>query len=478
MIKTCDSIWKECLKVFRDVLGQRAYKTWFEPIRPVELKDNEMTIQVPSQFFYEYLEEHYSELIFKCLRREVGPEVRLNYKILMENKNSNNGSPPTTINYPNQKRGNFINKDVSSPLVLGDSPKNPFVIPGLKKMDINSNLKPGFTFDSFVEGDCNRLARVSGYAVAEKPGQTSFNPLVIYGGVGLGKTHLLHAIGNQVKDKYPSKSVLYLTTDTFITKFIESIKKGTVNDFVQFFKVIDVLLLDDIQYLAKKESTQDIFYQIFNELHQNQKQIVLSSDKKLNELDGIEDRLTSRFRMGLTTDLQPPDFETRKAIIEKKMFADGIQFPDEVVDFIAQNINTCVRDLQGAIISLLAQSSLNKREIDMDLARSILKNLVKNISQEVSIEYIEKVVCENLNVQVNSLKEKTRKREVVQARQLTMYLSKIFTDKPLKSIGDYFGGRDHSTVIHSCKQITDQMDVDSDFKEKVDLLTKKIKSNL
>lgn len=475
MIKTCESVWNDCLKVMKDVLGPRAYSTWFVPIKPVSLNENEITIQVPSQFFYEYLEEHYSELIFKCLKRELGSEVKLNYKILMES-NSNNKEKPTSVNYPNQQKGSLTNKDVSSPLVLGDSPKNPFIIPGLKKIDIESNLKPNYTFDTFVEGDSNRLARISSFAVAEKPGQTSFNPLVIFGGVGLGKTHLLHAIGNHVKQKSPEKTVLYITTDMFISKFIESIKKNTVNDFVQFFKIIDVLLIDDIHYLAKKESTQDIFYQIFNELHQNQKQIVLSSDKKLNELEYIEERLTSRFRMGLTTDLQPPDYETRKAIIEKFMYADGFRFSDEVVDFIAQNITTHVRDLQGALISLLAQSSLNKREVDIELAKSILKNLVKNISQEVSIEFIEKIVCEKLNVDVPSLKLKTRKREVVQARQLSMFLSKQYTDKPLKMIGDYFGGRDHSTVIHSCRQVKDQMDVDNEFKDLVDGFEKKIKS--
>lgn len=476
MAKTADSVWSNCLKILKDNVNLQSFKTWFEPIKPIKLEVDVLTIQVPSQFFYEWLEEHYVTLLRKTIKRELGNEARLEYQIIIDN---NNGSKaPYTINIPTYNTNSNKNPEVAAPLVLGNPIKNPFIIPGLKKVQIESQLNPNYNFDSFVEGDCNRLARSAGFAVANKPGGTSFNPLVIYGGVGLGKTHLAQAIGNQIKQIFPTKTVLYVGSEKFANQFVDAIKNNSVNDFLHFYQLIDVLILDDIQFLAHKERTQDIFFTIFNHLHQNNKQLILTSDRSPRDLEGVEERLLSRFKWGLSADLQTPDFETRIAIIEKKMYADGIELPREVIEFVAYNISTNVRELEGAMISLLAQASLNKKDIDLELAKKIIKTFVKSISREVSIDYIQKSVCEYYSVQVEKLREKTRKRAIVQARQLSMYLAKSFTKNSLKVIGKHFGGRDHSTVIHSCQAVKDLMDTDKEFLEQVKELEKKIQMSI
>ncbi|NNC95960.1 MAG: chromosomal replication initiator protein DnaA [Chitinophagales bacterium] len=472
---TCESVWNNCLKIIKDNVNLQSFKTWFEPIQPVMLDNSVLTIQVPSQFFYEWLEEHYVTLLRKTIKRELGEDARLEYRIVVENSNGN--SNPHTIDYPNYNTGNK-NPEVSMPLVIGKSIKNPFVIPGLKKVQIDPQLNPAYNFDSFVEGDCNRLARSAGFAVAQKPGGTAFNPLVVYGGVGLGKTHLIQAIGNEIKSRFSNKTVLYVSSEKFTNQFIDALKNNAVNDFIHFYQLIDVLLVDDIQFFANKDKTQDIFFHIFNHLHQGGKQLILSSDRAPRDLEGMEERLLSRFKWGLSADLQIPDFETRIAILEKKMYADGIELPREVVEFVAYNINTNVRELEGALISLLAQASLNKKEIDLDLAKKIIKNFVKSISREVSIEYIQKVVCEYFDVDVEKLKEKTRKRAIVQARQLSMFLAKNYTKNSLKVIGKHFGNRDHSTVIHSCQAIQNLLDTDPEFKDNVSDIKKKIQMSI
>ncbi|MCH8902562.1 MAG: chromosomal replication initiator protein DnaA, partial [Bacteroidetes bacterium] len=399
-------------------------------------------------------------------------DARLEYRIIIDSSNEN--SKPYTINVPTTNTGSNKNAEVTMPLNIGTSIKNPFIIPGLKKVSIDSQLNSNYTFESFIEGDCNRLARSAGFAVTTRPGATSFNPLVIYGGVGLGKTHLAQAIGNQFKAHFNNKNVLYVTSEKFTNQFIDSLKNSSVNDFVYFYQMIDLLIMDDIHFFANKEKTQDLFFHIFNHLHQSGKQLVLTSDKPPRDLEGIEERLLSRFKWGLTADLQAPDFETRVAILEKKMYADGIEMPKDVVEFIAYNISSNVRELEGALISLLAHSSLNKSEVDLNLAKKIVKNFVKNISREISIDFIQKIICEYFKVPAELLKDKTRKREVVQARQLSMYLTKNLTKNSLKVIGQYFGGRDHSTVIHSCQAIQNLMDTDKKFKESVVEIEKKI----
>lgn len=476
MSKTADSVWNECLKIIKDNVNQQSFKTWFEPIKPVKLEGHVLTIQVPSQFFYEWLEEHYVTLLRKALKRELSNDARLEYQVVVDSSTAKHA--PYTINIPTYSNATHKNPEVAAPLALGNQIRNPFIIPGLKKVNIDSQLNPNYIFENLVEGDCNRLARSAGFAVAQKPGGTSFNPLVIYGGVGLGKTHLAQAIGNQIKQTMSNKTVLYVSSEKFTNQFIDALKNNSVNDFIHFYQLIDVLIVDDIQFFANKDRTQDIFFHIFNHLHQSGKQLILTSDRAPRDLEGMEERLLSRFKWGLSADLQIPDFETRIAILEKKMYADGIELPREVVEFVAYNINSNIRELEGALISLLAQASLNKKDIDLDLAKKIIKNFVKSISREVSIDYIQKAVCEYFNVSPDKLKEKTRKRAVVQARQLSMYLAKNFTKNSLKVIGRHFGGRDHSTVIHSCQAVKDLMDTDKDFKESVAEIEKKIQLSI
>lgn len=464
--------WTNCLKIIKDNVNIQSYKTWFEPIKPIQLEENVLTIEVPSQFFYEWLEEHYVTLLRKTIERELGKEARLEYRIVVEK--SSGAKNPYTINLPTNKSGSKKNPEVSVPINIGSSIKNPFVIPGLKKINIDPQLNPNYTFDFFVEGDCNRLAKSAGFAVAGKPGGTSFNPLVVYGGVGLGKTHLAQAIGNKVKENYPNKTVLYVSSEKFTNQFIDALKSNSINDFVHFYQLIDVLIIDDIQFFSNKEKTQDIFFHIFNHLHHSGKQLVLTSDRPPKDLEGMEERLLSRFKWGLSADLQVPDFETRVAILERKMHADGIHLSKEVVEFVAYNIDTNVRELEGALISLLAQASLNKKEIDIDIAKKIIKNFVKSISREVSIDFIQNLVCEHFSISVDKVKEKTRKRAVVQARQLSMFLAKNYTKSSLKTIGKHFGGRDHSTVIHSCQAVQNLIDTDEEFKDSVNEIKKKI----
>ncbi|MFN5478715.1 MAG: chromosomal replication initiator protein DnaA [Chitinophagaceae bacterium] len=472
MEKPFDKVWNNCLTIIKDIVEWQHFKTWFEPIKPVALKENVLTIQVPSQFFYEYIEEHYINLLAKTLKRELGKDARLEYRIMVDSGNAK--SKPLTMDVSGNTFRSYSNNEMDFPLVVNSHVKNPFVIPGLKKMQIDSQLNPIYTFDAFVEGDCNRVARRAGKTVAEKPGGTSFNPLVVYGGVGLGKTHLVQAIGNEVKRLHPNKVVLYVSSEKFINQFQDHSRNNAINDFIHFYQLIDVLILDDVQFFNRAEKTQDAFFAIFNHLHQSGKQLILSSDKPPKDLEGLQERLLSRFRWGLSADLQVPDYETRIEILEKKMKANGLDLPKDVIKYIAYNIQNNVRELEGALISLLAQSSLNKREIDLELAKKVLRNFIKTSSKEITIDTIQKMVCEFFDLPYDRLLQKTRKREIVQARQITMYLAKIFTKNSLKTIGEHFGGRDHTTVIHSCQTVKDLMDTDSMFRESVMELQQKV----
>jgi chromosomal replication initiator protein len=472
MDKTFNKVWQNCLEVIKDNVNQQSFKTWFEPIKPVKLNGSILTIQVPSQFFYEWLEEHYIDLLKKTINKELGPEGRLEYSIIMENNYRN--SNPYTINIPavNTKTKN---PQVSMPIDLNsNSIKNPFILPGLKKLNVESQLNPNYSFDSLIEGDCNRLARSAGFAVSNKPGGTAFNPLLIYGGVGLGKTHLANAIGIEIKKNFPNKTVLYVQSEKFCHQFVDAVKNNSYNDFIHFYQMIDVLIIDDVQFFAGKERTQDIFFQIFNHLHQTGKQLVLTSDKSPIELIGLEQRLLSRFKWGLSADLQVPNLETRIAILEKKIYADGIEMPKEVIEYLAYNITTNIRELEGALISLVAQSTLNRKAITLELARQMIDKFVKNTTREISIDFIQKIVSDYFSLPLELLKSKTRKREVVQARQIAMFFAKNMTKSSLASIGLQCGGKDHATVLHACRTVNNLMETDKKFKVYIEEIEKKI----
>ncbi|MEA3460883.1 MAG: chromosomal replication initiator protein DnaA [Bacteroidota bacterium] len=470
-----ERIWNNCLNVIKDNVPSISYRTWFEPIVPLKLENDILTIQVPSPFFYEYLEEQYIDILRKVIKKELGPEAKLEYNVIMQN-NSYNNSKPYTVKFPAKNRKEIKNTPVSVPLDASENTiKNPFVIPGLKKLDIDPRLNPENNFDNFIEGECNRLARSAGYAVSKNPGGTAFNPLLIYGDSGLGKTHLAQAIGIEVKELFPEKTVLYVNANKFQTQFVDAIRNNNKNDFLHFYQMIDVLIIDDVHEFAGKEKTQDTFFHIFNHLHQSGKQLILTSDKPPVELQGMESRLLSRFKWGLSADLQAPDFETRMAILKKKTYNDGIELPEEVLEYISTHISDNIRELEGALISLLAQSTLNKKEITLDLTKEMIDKLIKSTKREISIDYIQKVVCNYYNIGLEQLQSKTRKREIVQARQVAMFFSKTLTKSSLATIGSQIGGKDHATVLHACKTVNNLIETDKRFRLQVDEIEKKLK---
>lgn len=454
-------IWTNCLQTIQKNVNPQSYKTWFIPIKPVKLEDSALTIQVPNRFFYEWLEEHYVGLLKMTIKQELGNQGKLEYQILRRNGKPGISKPEMSTTSP-----------------VDEMPVNPFVIPGLKKQKIASRLNKNYTFKNYIEGDCNRLARSAGMAVAKKPGGTSFNPLVIYGDTGLGKTHLIQAIGNEIIEKVPEKTVLYVVSEEFTNQFIESVRNNASNDFVNFYQQIDVLIVDDIQFLENKQKTQDIFFHIFNLLHQSGKQIILSSDRAPKDLNGLEERLISRFKWGLSADIQVPDLETRIAIMEHKMMKEGFDIPTDVLEFICFNIKNNIRELEGVLTSLVAQSSLNQREVDVNLAKEVVRNFVSTMSREITVEFIQELVAEHFKVSVDSLQGKTRKRTIVVARQLSMFLAKKLTSQSLKTIGENFGGRDHSTVIYSINAVQDLLDTEPLLKGTLEELEKKIRLSL
>lgn len=444
------NLWKECLSIIKENIPLISFNTWFLPIKPVSLDGSLLKIQVPSNYFIEWIEEHYNTLITKTIKQVLGESGELVYQIMEDT-------------------------EPLPPLAESISESKPIIEEKVEvNQDFDSYLNPRYRFDNFIKGEGNQLARAAAVAISKNPGQTSFNPLFIYGGVGLGKTHLIQAIGNEVLANYPNKRVIYLSSDIFTVEFVEAIQNNKVNEFSNFYKSMDVLIIDDIQFLIGKEKTQDLFFHIFNTLHQLGKQIILSSDKPPKDLKGLNERLISRFQWGLTTDIQPPDFETRIAILKNKAESYGIDLTPEILEYIAHNITSNIRELEGCLIKLLANSSLGEKEIDLNLAKMTVKEISTKRQVNISIDYITKVVCEYFGVGEDKVREKNRKKEVVIARQTAMYLSKKLTSSSLKTIGLHFGGRDHSTVIHAFNNIDNMMNEDPGLKEKIDSIRNKI----
>ncbi|MBQ0117124.1 MAG: chromosomal replication initiator protein DnaA [Flavobacterium sp.] len=473
MNKTAQSVWENCLSFIKDNIQDQAYKTWFEPIKAVDLTEKALYIQVPSKFFYEWLEEHYVKLLKSALTKELGASAKLLYKIKMENPSGD--KLPFTEQIPSNSRAAVQTQEIDVP-IQNKNPelKNPFVIPGIRNVQIDSQLNSNYNFDNFLEGDSNRLARSAGMAVANKPGETSFNPFLVYGGVGLGKTHLAHAMGVEIKEKFPEKTVLYISAEVFTQQYIDSVRKNNRNDFIHFYQLIDVLIIDDVQLFSGKAGTQDVFFHIFNYLHQNRKQVILTSDKAPVDMQDIEQRLLSRLKWGLSAEIQHPDFETRVAIIKNILYRDGVEIPEDIVEFVAKHVKSNIRELEGAIISLIAQSSFNHREVTIELAKSVVEKFVKNVKKEISIDYIQKIVSDYFQMDIDIIQSKSRKRDVVQARHLAMFFAKKHTKASLANIGSQIGDRDHATVLHACKAVENLITTDKNFKKYVDDIQKKL----
>ncbi len=466
---SCGTVWNDCLEVIRENVGDENFNTWFRPISPLRVDGDVLTIQVPSQFFYEWLEDNYVPVLKKAIHTVLGATGRLEYSVIVDSGNTSN--PPLAVNYPN---GGGTRRSAMNNGGFSDE-YTPFTFKALNPLTVNSRLNNTYTFDNFVEGDCNRLARSAGLAVAKKPGITSFNPLMLYGGVGVGKTHLVQAIGNEIKNNMPSKVVLYVDQNDFTNQFLNALQNHRLQDFQNFYLQVDLLILDDVQFLAGREKTQEMFFHIFNQLHQSGKQVIMTSDCPPRDLKGFQERLLSRFKWGLTADLQEPDFETKLAIINRKMLADGIEIPTEVSEYLAYSVDTNLRDMEGVMNSMIFHATLLKKDINLELAKEVLKNIIKEIQSDVSVDFIQKTVSEYFKINLEAMKGKVKKREIVIPRQVAMYFCKRYTQLTLALIGGNFGGRDHSTVIHALESVEDMMKTDPNFKASVEELGKKLK---
>lgn len=460
---TYNDIWQNCLAQIRTKTSEGDFIKWFQPIVPLGFDGTTLKLKVPNESYAAYIERNCIPFLTPIIREMFGQQTRLKYAIPSIDQNRN---PMSNAN----------NTDVTaiSEFVHSNTPniKNPFVIPGIKKIQINPQLNPSYSFETFVEGACNRLARSAGYAVALNPGNTAFNPLYIYGNSGLGKTHIAQAIGLEVKQRRPDKQVLYVSMNRFQAQFQNAAVKGELNDFIHFYQMIDVLIIDDIQEIAGKEKTQNAFFNIFNHLHLSNKQLIITSDKPPVELKDIEQRLLTRFKWGLSTELELPDLETKVKIIKNKIEAMNMEISDEVVNFLAQSINANVREIEGALSSLSANASFLGKKITISLAKEILKIYVKYSHKEISIEHIQNVVCETMNVTLEQINSQKRTRNIAQARQVAMYLSKAHTSAPLTAIGAAIGGKNHATVLHACKTVTNLMETDRNFREQIEQMQK------
>jgi chromosomal replication initiator protein len=518
--------WSQCLDIIRDNVNRQSFRTWFEPIEAVSLEQKEgktrLTVQLPSRFYYEWLEQHYYALLRKTITHVLGPGGQLYYDIVMTKEAADEpvavhlpARPPDTpprVEAPPQppsqedappapgynptggtapSRGprppapqpdagyglapaNRPHPSPAAPAAARSPQANPFAIPGVRKPPLDPQLAPNCTFDRLIEGDCNKFARSTAWAIAQEPGATAFNPFLVYGGVGLGKTHLVQAIGNYARAHRKAERILYVSSERFTSDFVHAIKNGRASEFSMLYRQVDLLIVDDVQFFGGKEKTQEEFFHIFNDLHLAGKQIVLSADRPPKDIQGIEERLLSRFQWGLVADVQQPDLETREAILLRRAEDDGLELPADVIEYIATHVKSNVRELEGALIRLLATSQLHGGQITLETAREVLRDLIKESRKQITVEDLQRITCDYFGVDEDLVRAKTRKREVVQARQVAMFFAKEYTDHSLKTIGSLFGGRDHSTVIHSINSVRDQQDTDASFRERVGEVRRRI----
>ncbi|MCI0531615.1 MAG: chromosomal replication initiator protein DnaA [candidate division Zixibacteria bacterium] len=458
-------LWKECLKIISETVKKESFHTWFKKTRGLDFQNGSLIVGVPNQFVGEWIRQHFQNDIQDALtalgRGALVPVYQITPQ-LAENEKQAELSFPHSRNEENGERESRTSVKTST----GD------IVTAVNGSDRQNSgcatLNPAYTFDSFIVGDANRFAQKAAQAVAESPGLTRYNPLIIYGGVGLGKTHLLQAVGNYSLSRSPRLNVVYATSERFINDFIQSIGKQNGSDFNQTYRCADILLIDDIQFLAGKESTQIQFFHIFNNLHLQQKQIILSSDRPPQEINGLQERLLSRFRWGLLTDVQPPDLETRIAILNYKAKGDRVSLPGDVATYIAENFTSNIRELEGAGIRVLAYTSIWGKPLTLTLAKEILQDSIRNGHKEITLEEIVQRVGSAYQISRTEINSKRKQAQIAWARQVGMYLARNLTDYSLKLIGEFFGGRDHSTVVHACSVVSQTLKTNLNQKRKVD----------
>ncbi len=454
-------LWQKCLDIIADNVDLQVFRTWFEPISALCWSGDVLTLQVPSQFFLEWIEEHYYKLLQKTIYQTLGPKARLQYNVVV--KKSTDTLEQRAIKLPAFR---------STP--AAQQPALPFAaVPAVDSFP--SFLNQRYNFGNFIRGESNQLALSAGLAIAENPGGTRFNPLFIYGSTGLGKTHLVQAIGNQIAQNNRSARVLYTNSERFTIEYVNAIQSNKVNDFTNFYRSIDALIIDDIQFFAGKEKTQDNFFHTFNVLYQSGKQLILTSDKPPKELADVDERLVSRFQWGLTVDVQPPDFEMRMAILQRKSTDEGFDLPLDVTEYIARHIFTSVRELEGCLISIIAKVSLDRRKLTLDLAKEVVQGSATAAAKQrrFGLDDIKREVAGYYGLAVPLLEGASRKHEIALARQIAMYLAKQLTPLSLKAIGAGFGKRDHTTVIHSCRTIENYLESDATLRDTLGELKKK-----
>ena len=453
-------VWDNCLQIIERNVEPQQFSTWFRPIRAISLEDSTLTLEVPNDFFRDYLEGAYLDLLKKVLRKEIGPEAKLIYIYRPVS-----GQPPMKV------RGQLTSSPSNPPVTVVSQPSdrpNPFVYPGIHKLNINPRLNPVYNFENIVEGECNKMGLTAGRNIAAAPGKTPFNPLFIFGGSGLGKTHLAQAVGLAIKEKYPDLIVLYVTGHEFKTQYMVAVNvRNNVTDFLAYYMKIDVLIVDDIQDLMGP-GCQNAFFNVFNHLHQNGKQLIFTSDRAPVELQNFEERLLSRFKWGLSVQLSHPDYGTRLRMLEARVAREGVDIPHDVLEFIADKVKTNFRELEGILVSLIAHSLVEKGKSLIELASGITENLIGEAKTDVSIDSVQKNVCEYFNITRDDLLSKSRKRQIVQARQISMYLCRnLISNCSLATIGAETGGKDHATVLHACTTVTDLMSTDKTFRKYV-----------